>query len=60
MKYIEAKMPTVNGKTRIEIQLPNELYKQFKEHAESRYLSNKKLAEVIVIEYLANLKKKKK
>lgn len=60
MKYLDAKMPTVKGKKRVEIQLTDEQYKVFKAHATERYLSDKKMAEVIIIEYLESLKKKKK
>lgn len=59
MPYIR-QMPKDPNKKRVEVHLTPEQYKIFTEHAKEKYWSNKRLAEIIVSNYLESIKKKKK
>lgn len=58
--YISGSMPKDPTKKRVEVHLTPEQFEQFEAIAKANYWSNKKLAEIIVIQYLEQQKKDKK
>lgn len=59
MNYISGAMPKDPEKKRIEAHLSPDDFKRFEEIAKANYWSNKKLAEIIILQYLELHKKKK-
>lgn len=60
MVYLSGAMPKDPEKKRIEAHLSPKDFQQFEAIAKANYWSNKKLAEIIILQYLEQQKKKKK